>query len=72
VTKGGRVQETMDIVRTHGGNVAGVAMMVDRSNGTVNLGAPTFSLIAMQVETFKPDHLPADLMKIPAVKPGSK
>ena len=72
VTKGGRVQETMDIVRAHGGNVAGVAMIVDRSNGVVNLGVPTFSLIAMQVETFKPDHLPADLAKVPAVKPGSK
>src|SRR3954469_12698644 len=35
VTKGGRVQETIDIVRTNGGNVLGVAMIVDRSNGTV-------------------------------------
>jgi len=72
VTKGGRVQETMDIVRAHGGNVAGVAMIVDRSNGAIDLGVPTFSLIAMQVETFKPDKLPADLVKISAVKPGSK
>ena len=72
VTKGGRVQETMDIVRAHGGNVAGVAMIVDRSNGAIDLGVPTFSLIAMQVETFKPDQLPKDLAKIPAVKPGSK
>src|SRR5512141_1218591 len=38
VTKGGRVQETIDIVRANGGVVAGVAMVVDRSNGTVNLG----------------------------------
>src|SRR6266699_7214892 len=32
VTKGGRVQETIDIVRANGGTVAGVAMVVDRSN----------------------------------------
>jgi orotate phosphoribosyltransferase len=72
VTKGGRVQETLDIVRAHGGNVVGVAMVVDRSNGAVNFGMPFESLIAMQVETFAPDKLPPDLAKIPAIKPGSK
>jgi orotate phosphoribosyltransferase len=72
VTKGGRVQETIDIVRAHGGIVAGVAMVVDRSNGATKLGVPMFSLIALQVETFEADKLPPDLAKIPAIKPGSK
>jgi len=72
VTKGGRVQETIDIVRAHGAEVVGVAMAVDRSGGTVNLGVQTFSLISMQVETFDPNQLPADLASSPAVKPGSK
>src|SRR5882724_5585634 len=72
VTKGGRVQETLDIVRAHGGNVVGVAMVVDRSNGAVNFGVPFESLISLQVETFAPDKLPPDLAKLPAVKPGSK
>jgi orotate phosphoribosyltransferase len=72
ITKGGRVQETIDIVRAHGGVVAGVAMVVDRSNGSVNLGVPTFSLIRMNVETFAPNSLPPDLEGIPAAKPGSR
>jgi orotate phosphoribosyltransferase len=72
VTKGGRAQETVDIARAHNGNVLGVAMLVDRSNGTVNLGVPTFSLIALQVEAFEPNQLPPDLANTPAVKPGSK
>ena len=72
VTKGGRVQETIDIVRAHGGNVGGVATIVDRSNGAVNFGLPFDSLITLQVEIFKPDKLPPDLAAIPAVKPGSK
>jgi len=72
VTKGGRVQETIDIVRALGGNVAGVATIVDRSNGAVNFGVPFVSLISLQVETFKPDQLPPDLAEIPAMKPGSK
>ena len=72
VTKGGRVQETLDIVRGCGGEVAGVAMVVDRSNGMINLGVPTFSLLALNVQTFELDKLPADLAATPAVKPGSK
>lgn len=72
VTKGGRVQETIDIVRAHRGEVAGVAMAVDRSDGAVNFGVPAFSLLALEVETFPADGLPADLAAIPAFKPGSK
>jgi orotate phosphoribosyltransferase len=72
VTKGGRVQETIDIIRANGGLVLGVAIIVDRSDGAVNFGVPTFSLIALHVETFEPTKLPPDLAKLPAVKPGSK
>ena len=72
VTKGGRVQETLDIVRAHGGAPLGVAMVVDRSDGTVKLGVPTFSLLKLHVEAFPADQLPPDLAASPAVKPGSK
>lgn len=72
VTKGGRVQETIDIVRQHGGTVLGVAMVVDRSDGTLDFGAPAFSLIKLSVETFSAEQLPPDLAKIPVTKPGSK
>ena len=72
VTKGGRVQETLDIVRQHGGQVVGVAMAVDRSGGAVSFGLPMFSLISLQVEAFEPDQIPSDLAASPAVKPGSR
>ena len=72
VTKGGRVQETLDIVRANGGSVVGVATIVDRSNGVVSFGVPFESLIALKVEAFEADKLPPDLAKTPAVKPGSK
>jgi len=72
VTKGGRAQETLDIVRAQGGQVVGVAIVVDRSNGTVRLDIPLISLISLRVETFEPSNLPPDLAKIPAIKPGSK
>jgi orotate phosphoribosyltransferase len=72
VTQGGRVRETLDIVRANGGNPVGIAMAVDRSGGSANFGLPAFSLLALQVETFDPQQLPPDLAAIPAVKPGSK
>jgi orotate phosphoribosyltransferase len=73
VTRGGRVQETVDIVRAHGGVVSAVGVIVDRSGKSKpSFGCPFVSLVEMDVETFAPDKLPPDLAKIPAVKPGSK
>lgn len=73
VTRGGRVQETIDIVRAHGGNVVAVGVIVDRSGGNrPDFGCPFVSLIEMNVETFTADNLPPDLVQIPAIKPGSK
>lgn len=73
VTRGGRVQETVDIVRQHGGQVVGIGVIVDRSGGAhPDYGCPFCSLVEMNVETFPPDDLPADMQSIPAIKPGSK
>jgi orotate phosphoribosyltransferase len=72
VTRGGRVQEAIDIARAHGAEVVGVAMAVDRSGGSVSFGLPMFSLLSLHVETFEPDKLPPDLARISPVKPGSK
>jgi len=73
VTRGGRVQETVDIILAHGAQVAGIGVIVDRSGGQrPDYGCPFVSLVEMNVETFPADNIPADLASIPAVKPGSK
>ena len=73
VTRGGRVQETIDIVRSHGGVVAAVGTLVDRSGGNVpDFGCPFVSLLKLNTEAFEPDQLPDDLAGTPAIKPGSK
>lgn len=73
VTRGGRVQETIDIVRAHGGVVVAAGVIVDRSGkAKPDFGCPFVSLIEMKVETFEPDKLPVDLARVPAIKPGSK
>ena len=73
VTRGGRVHETVDIVRAHGGIVSAVGVIVDRS-GTArpDFGCPFVSLLEMNVETFEANKLPPDLAALPVIKPGSK
>src|SRR5438477_8230557 len=73
VTRGGRVQETIDIVRALGAIVSAVGVIVDRSGAAKpDFGCPLMSLIEMNMETFSAEDLPPDLAAIPAVKPGSK
>jgi orotate phosphoribosyltransferase len=73
VTRGGRVQETIDIVRAHGGVISAVGVIVDRSGDKKpDFGCPFVSLVEMNVKNFEADKLPPDLAEIPAVKPGSK
>ena len=73
MTRGGRVQETIQIVRDHGGIVSEAGSIVDRSGGTLpDFGCPFVSLVQMNVETFDPENLPDDLKGTEAVKPGSK
>ena len=73
VTRGGRVQETIDIVRGHGGIVSAVGVIVDRSgDAKPDFKCPFVSLVEMTVENFPANDLPADLARMPTVKPGSK
>ena len=73
VTRGGRVQETIDIVHAHNGIVSAVGVIVDRSGESKpDFGCSFVSLVEMTVENFPANDLPPDLAKIPAVKPGSK
>jgi orotate phosphoribosyltransferase len=71
VTRGGRVNECVDIVRKAGGTVAGVAMLVDRSASSVRFDVPAVSLLELSFPTYPADQVPADLARIPVEKPGS-
>jgi orotate phosphoribosyltransferase len=73
VTRGGKVLETIEIVRSHGGKVVAVGSIVDRSGqDKPDFGCKFESLLQLQVETFAPDQLPPDLRDVPAIKPGSR
>lgn len=71
ITRGGRVQECLDIVKQMGGTAVAVAVLVDRSAGQAKFTVPTISLLEMSYPTYPADQLPAELAKLPATKPGS-
>ena len=71
ITRGGRVQETLDLVDSRHGLVQAVAVLVDRSGGKARFSAPLVSLLEMNFPTYEVENLPPDLRNIPAVKPGS-
>lgn len=72
ITRGGRAQEAIEIVRQHGGNPVGLAVLVDRSEGKANFDIPWKSLVQLSFPTYEADNLPSALAAIPVSKPGSK
>jgi len=73
VTTGKSSMETVTCIQGYGGEVVAEASLVDRrGEGAVSLPFPLISLMALQVDTWDPSHLPAELADIPAVKPGSR
>ncbi|MBR1609118.1 MAG: orotate phosphoribosyltransferase [Kiritimatiellae bacterium] len=72
VTRGGRVQETIDIVRSLGGRVLAVATLVDRSGGKASFGdIPHVSLLEMEPVTYEPSACPLCAAGGKAYHPGS-
>ncbi len=71
VTRGGRVQETIDLVRAAGAEVAGVVLIVDRSGGAVDFGVPTERLLKMSPQVWAPEECPLCRQGLDLVHPGS-
>ena len=72
VTTGLSSREAIAAVTAAGGSVIHAASLVDRSNGTADLGVPFTPLIRLDVPSYAADALPPALAAIPAVKPGSR
>ena len=72
ITTGGSVKEVMNVVDAFGGIVMGVAVIVDRSNGTAVLHKNQFSLVTMEVLSYEESEIPEELAAIPTTKPGSR
>jgi len=71
ITRGGRVQETIDIVEGRGGKIAAIALLIDRSDGAVQFEYPTSRLLEMAPVAWEPGDCPLCAEGVPLVHPGS-
>jgi orotate phosphoribosyltransferase len=72
VTTGLSSREAIAAAESAGATVIAEAALVDRSNGTVDLGVPFVPLIRLDVPSYAADALPPELAAVPAIKPGSR
>lgn len=72
LTTGGSVKEVMEVVKSGGGLVVGVGVLVNRSGGSVNLGVKCQALLSLDIEVFPPRDCPLCRERVPLEKPGSR
>lgn len=72
VTTGLSSREAIAAITAAGGDVIAGACLVDRSNGTADIGVPLTALLALDLPSYAADALPPELAALPAVKPGSR
>jgi len=72
LTTGGSVFEVLDVVRQAGGAVAGVGILLDRSESPVDFGVASFACHRVEAKSYLPDDVPDWLAAIPVRKPGTR
>jgi orotate phosphoribosyltransferase len=72
ITTGLSTREVIQVVEPLGGQIACVVSLVDRSGGKVDFGCPRFSLLSLEVKSYKPEECPMCLEGGTPVKPGSR
>ena len=71
VTEGGRVKQTIELVKKLGGIPVAVTIITDRSGGKADFGVPLFSLLQLNLPTWLPEECPLCKDNTPLTTPGS-
>ncbi len=70
VTTGKSSLETAEVIKSLGGEVIGIASIVDRKSSDIEY--PIYSAIELEIESFTPDECPLCKQGLEYVKPGSR
>jgi orotate phosphoribosyltransferase len=62
--------ETVDVIKSFGGEVIGLACIVDRRNSEIDY--PIYSAIELEIESFDKEECPLCKQGIEYIKPGSR
>jgi orotate phosphoribosyltransferase len=71
LTTGGSIRECMELVESVGATLCGVGVVVDRSGGKLDFGAPLAATLSINAVSYAEDELPAELAAVPITRPGS-
>ncbi len=72
ITTGGSTREVCECVERHGGVVAGVGSLIDRSGGAARFEVQQAALARVTATTWKPEECPLCKGGGQAIKPGSR
>ena len=73
ITTGGSVKEVIDLVKEAEGELIGVAVLVDRSNGKIDFGTKLKAALTQEVLSYDAEDCPICREgNIPLIKPGSR
>jgi orotate phosphoribosyltransferase len=65
LTTGGSVRDVIDAVKQSGGEVAGVAVLLDRTAGQARFDVPFFACLTLDLETYQPGDCPLCAKDVP-------
>ena len=71
-TTGGSTKEVIEVVKAHGGKVAGVGAIIERSEKEIDFGVPGKYLLKLAIKTYQPEKCPLCKEGLPVYKPGSR
>lgn len=72
ITTGGSTRECIAALEANGGKVVAAASIIDRSNGTADVGVPRVALESLEVASYSPADCPMCREGSEAIKPGSR
>jgi orotate phosphoribosyltransferase len=72
LTTGKSLNEVIDLVKKHDGEIIGIGVLLDRSGGKADFGYPLKPLATTDVKNYSPDQCPLCRKGEPLVKPGSR
>lgn len=72
VTTGLSSREAIAAVAKEGGEVIAECSLIDRSEGSADLGVPFYPLAAFNFPTYAEEDIPAELAAVAVTKPGSR
>ena len=72
ITTGGSTRECIAALKKHGAKIVAAASIIDRSNGSADVGVPRISLVSLEVPSYQPENCPLCANGEKAVKPGSR